>query len=298
MKKRSAIMLIGSLLLLPAAEQSFGQPVTASFPHPWFTVDNLGEGVWRISEGDIDNMYLIVGRDSAMLIDTGLGVVNIKDFVARITPLPLIVVNTHAHLDHTGGSFQFSMVYAHPDDFDMIRFFGRKEFRKYTVASRVKVDLPDSLKFPVPDSLFNVFLSQVHDGQTFDLGERKIEVIHTPGHTAGSICLLDHSDGALYSGDTNNGLVWLHPPDAMPLEIYLQSLQKLHKRSADFRTLYPAHDPPFDKEFILEQTECVRQIIDGECVGVPYETLSGALVCGYKRARVAYDPDKITVSSR
>lgn len=295
MKKRSTILLIGNLALLVAAGQIFGQSSTA---HPWFKVDNLRDGVWRISEGDIDNIYLIAGRDSAMLIDTGLGVANLRDFVTTITPLPLIVVNTHAHLDHSGGSFQFAKVYAHPEDFDMIRFFGKKQFRKYTIAGMRNVNIPNAFRFPVSDSLYNVFLLPVEDGQMFDLGERKIEVIHTPGHTAGSICLLDHRDSVLYSGDTNNGLTWLHPPDALPLEIFMQSLRKLASRDTEFNTLYPGHDLPFGKEFIREQMECVRQIIAGECVGVPYKSLSGALVCGYKRARVAYDPDKITVSSK
>ncbi len=288
--------MFGNLMWLMAAAQAFGQPSTASFPHPWFQVDNLRDGVWRIAEGDIDNMYLIAGRDSAMLIDTGLGVANLRDFVTTITPLPLIVINTHAHLDHSGGSFQFRKVYAHPDDFDMIRFYGKKQFRKYTIANLMKFDLPDSLRFPVSDSLYNVFLVPVHDGQIFDLGERRIEVIHTPGHTAGSICLLDHRDGVLYSGDTNDGLSCLHRPDALPLEVYMQSLKKLLNRT-EFYTIYPGHDLPYDRAFIKEQIECVRQIIAGECVGVPYESLAGARVCGYGRARVAYDPEKIAVSN-
>jgi glyoxylase-like metal-dependent hydrolase (beta-lactamase superfamily II) len=297
METRSIIVLIGHLVSLIAANQVFGQSSPAAIPHPWFRVDNVRDGVWRISEGDIDNIYLIAGSDSAMLIDTGLGVANLRDFVSRITPLPLIVVNTHAHLDHTGGSFQFPKVYAHPDDFDMIRFFGKKQFRKYTIGNLRKVNIPDSVKFPVSDSLFNVFLLPVHDGQMFDLGDRKIEVIHTPGHTAGSICLLDHKDSVLYSGDTNNGLAWLHTPDALPLEVYMQSLEKLLNRT-EFHTLYPGHDLPYDRGFIKEQIECVRQIIAGECVGVPYDTLAGARVCGYGRARIAYDPEKIAVSSR
>ncbi|HLT81748.1 MAG TPA: MBL fold metallo-hydrolase [Cyclobacteriaceae bacterium] len=297
MTNRSTTILFSNLLLLSILGQTFGQSSVASRPHSWFKVDTLREGVWRISEGDIDNIYLVAGRDSAMLIDTGLGVANLRDFVTTITSLPLIVINTHAHLDHTGGSFQFPRVYAHPDDFDMIRFFGKKQFRKYTVASLPEFNLPDSLKFPVSDSLFNVFLLPVRDGQVFDLGQRRIEVIHTPGHTAGSICLLDHKDGVLYSGDTNNGLSWLHPPDALPLEVYMESLQKLLNRT-EFHTLYPGHDLPFDREFISEQIECVRRIIAGECVGVPYESLAGARVCGYGRARVAYDPERISAAAR
>src|SRR6187551_425539 len=72
-----------------------------SNPSPWFMTKKLNDNVWRISDGDIDNVYLITGRDSAMLIDTGLGFADLKRFVRTITTLPLIVVNTHSHPDHT-----------------------------------------------------------------------------------------------------------------------------------------------------------------------------------------------------
>jgi hydroxyacylglutathione hydrolase len=272
-----------------------GQPRTTT-DHPWFKVTQVKEYVWRISDGDIDNIYLITGRDSALLIDSGIGVANLAQYVKSLTALPLIIVNTHSHPDHSGSNHQFSKVHAHPDDFNMLRFFGTHAMRTGTVKAMVRNPLPDSLMFNVTDTLYYPMLAPVTDGHRFDLGGREIEVIHVPGHTPGSICLLDRKDKSLYTGDNDNILVWLHPQDALPLETYLQSLKKLRQRWNEFTTLYPAHGDPIEKEFIDEQIACAQKIIGGECEGKPYDSFVGkGLVCGFKRAQIVYDPAKIKV---
>jgi glyoxylase-like metal-dependent hydrolase (beta-lactamase superfamily II) len=263
--------------------------------HPWFKTKKLNESVWYISDGDADNIYLIVGRDSAMLIDTGIGLANLRSYVRKITRLPLIVVNTHSHPDHTGGSYQFDKVYCHPADVDMINFFNSKEMRKRIAPTMGGIQLADSLKFPLKDSLFTLHLAPVADKRTFNLGDRLIEVVHVPGHTPGSICLLDHKDKYLYTGDNDNILVWLHPQDALPLDVYLTSLEKLSNRNKEFHTLMPGHGAPIDNKFIGEQIECVKTIIAGKCTGEPYDSFVGkGLVCSFQRAKVVYDPAKIT----
>ena len=157
--------------------------------------------------------------------------------------------------------------------------------------------VPDSLKFPVTDTLYSVNLVPVEDKHIFNLGDRRLEVILVPGHTPGSICLLDHKDKNLYTGDNDNTLVWLQPRDATPLEIYLQSLKKINSRAGEFTTLLPGHGEPIDADFIKDQITCAEQIISGQCVGKPYESFAGnGLVCGYKRAQIVYDPAKIKVN--
>ena len=262
--------------------------------HPWLKATKINEKTWRIADGDIDNIYLLEGKDSALLIDTGIGVVDLHPFIKSITSLPIIVVNTHSHPDHSGSNNQFKKVYAHPADFDMLRFFGSPKMRMSTTSMMGAARVPDSLRFQVRDSLFYPQLVPLHDGQVLDLGDRKIEVIHVPGHTPGSICLLDRKDNALYTGDNDNTLVWLHPQDALPLDVYLQSLQKLQRRKKDFNTLFPGHGEPIDNAFIADQIACAEQIISGQCEGKPYDSFVGkGLVCGYKRAQIVYDPAKI-----
>jgi len=166
--------------------------------------------------------------------------------------------------------------------------------RRSTTKSMMGKPLPDSLQYHVRDSLFYPVLVPVTDGKVFDLGNRRIEVIHVPGHTPGSICFLDHKDKVLYTGDNDNTLVWLHPQDALPLDIYLKSLQKLDRRAQEFTTLFPGHGEPLDKAFIRDQIGCAEQIIAGKCKGTPYDSFVGkGLLCKYNRAQIAYDPQKI-----
>src|SRR5882724_2696838 len=296
MTKKLIVILINVVCLLIPAAQLYAQSESTLNSHPWFKVKKINDKVWRIADGEIDNIYLIVGKDSALLFDTGLGVANLRDFIKSLTNLPLIVVNSHSHPDHSGSDYQFPKVYAHPNDFDMIRFFSSNQIRKGTLQNMVRVPIPDSLKFPVTDTLYSVVLVPIYDKHVFDLGDRKLEVIQVPGHTPGSICLLDHKDKILYTGDNDNTLVWLHTRDAQPLEIYLQSLKKINNRAKEFTTLLPGHGDPIDADFIKDQIICAEQIISGECVGKTYESFAGkGLVCGYKRAQIAYDPDKIKV---
>jgi glyoxylase-like metal-dependent hydrolase (beta-lactamase superfamily II) len=277
------------LLIVPFCMQA-----QSEHNHPWFKAFKIRENVWRISDGDIDNIYLIEGKDSALLIDGGIGVADLNKFIKSFTSLPLINVNTHSHPDHSGSNPQFKKVFAHPSDFDMLRFFGSYSMRSNTIKAMAGKPLPDSVIFHVGDTLFYPVLLPVADGHIFDLGDRKIEVIHVPGHTPGSICLLDHRDKVVYTGDNDNTLVWLHPQDALPLDIYLQSLKKLKRRENEFTTLYPAHGQPIDKSFIGEQIICAEQIIAGKCEGKPYDSFVGkGMVCEYKRAQIVFDPAKL-----
>ena len=87
--------------------------------------------------------------------------------------------------------------------------------------------------------------------------------------------------------------------DALPLDVYLKSLQKLQRRDKEFSTLFPGHGEPIDKSFIGEQIVWPEQIIAGKCVGKPYDSFVGkGLLCGYKRAQIAYDPQKSNQKNR
>ena len=96
----------------PAAAQAAGD--NQSRAAAWLKATRTAEGVWTISDNGSDNMYLVEGRDKALLIDTGLGVARLSAFVRSLTTKPLTVVNTHGHPDHAGGNFEFKSVYAHP----------------------------------------------------------------------------------------------------------------------------------------------------------------------------------------
>jgi hydroxyacylglutathione hydrolase len=273
-------------------------PVASSAkPESWFTAKPVAEKVLRIDDHGSDNMYLVEGKDKALLIDTGLGVADLAGFVKSLTALPVIVVNTHGHPDHAGGNFQFSRVYAHPSDFELIKRFTSGEYRAGTVQ-RIRQESPGLAAFILKDSSDLKLPAPVsaREGDVFDLGGRILEVIETPGHTPGSICLLDAGNRLLFTGDNDNSLVWLFLKDCLPLEMYLQTLRKVQARSGEFDTLLPGHGDPIDKSFIGEQIACAENILSGACKGEPYKSFAGdALLCSYKRAGIAFNPENLRV---
>jgi hydroxyacylglutathione hydrolase len=270
---------------------------TASQPRTWFSIKKIAENVWRIDDHGGDNMYLVVGDDTALVIDAGTGVADVAACVRSITSLPVLVVNTHGHPDHCGSDYQFTEVYAHQSDFKMIQSFCNENFHKGALKRAEEASPEFSSLFVQDTSNFKMpELLPIQQGFIFDLGNRKLEVIEVPGHTQGSVCLLDAKNKLLFTGDDNNSLVWLFLKDCLPLETYLQTLQTIQQRSSEYTTLLPGHGDPLDKEFIGEQIICAQNILSGDCKGEPYKTfVDYARVCSYKRARIAFNPDNLRV---
>jgi len=251
-----------------------------------YKANKVADKVWAIVEsaGTPVNIYVVEGKDSALIIDTGYGKGDLKTYVKTLTKLPLIVVNTHGHGDHSGNDSQFSKIYAHAGDFDMINASFKRE-------KRLKTVLPGEIVAPPA-------LASIKDGYVFNLGGRKLEVIEVPGHTHGSICLLDSKNKILFAGDNTNTIVWLFLRDCYPLEVYLKSLQKVEKRISEFNTIMPGHNEPLDKSFLIDQIGCVKSILAGTCSSVHYDNPSntnGALICKYGAAQVAYSPTNLFI---
>jgi hydroxyacylglutathione hydrolase len=288
-----ALGLLLSSSALVRAQEAAKQPTPAS----WFRVQSVAEGVWRIYDDyGAGNAYVVTGKDKALLIDTGTGVADLAATVRGITSLPLTVVNTHGHGDHVGANFQFDAVSVHPDDFELTIRSSPRENREGTVK-RLAAQVPalEPLLLKSDAELDQKRLVPVRGGHVFDLGGRKIEVIETPGHTKGSICLLDKERKLLFAGDTTNSLVWLFLGHSLPLETYLQSLKGLQQRAAEYTTIMPGHNEPLEGSFIADQIGCVESILAGACKAEPYPSRMGvnAQVCAFKRAQVTYDPGNL-----
>ncbi|MBN1408052.1 MAG: MBL fold metallo-hydrolase [Calditrichaceae bacterium] len=290
-------VLILLLVLMCIVQVKNNQDSTSGKSNRWFTKIQVAENVWRIDDHGGDNIYLVLGKNKALLIDTGNGISDLAGFVKTITNLPLLVLNTHGHPDHAGGNFQFPEVYAHPKDSTLTKYFTSTDYHDGAIQQTQKNN-PDLESTFIRDiSAFNkpTYLP-VAEGFVFDLGDRKLEVIETPGHTPGSIVLLDAANKLLFTGDNNNTVVWLFLDGCLPLEAYLQTLQKLQARDEEFEKMLPGHGDALDKFFIDEQIICLKNIISGECKGEKYENfIRPALQCGYKRARVAFNPDNIFI---
>lgn len=297
-RKKFLSTAIASLVACLHLMLVYSQAVPQNAPDSWFTSVRISENVIRISDHGADNMYLVSGTQMAVLIDNGLGVANIRDYVKSLTNLSLIVVITHGHPDHAGGNYQFKEVYIHPDDMAMATRYNNLPKKSGGAAGLMTggAKVPDSEMFKDTVNHQTTRMIPITDGQVFDLGGRKLEVICTPGHTAGEICLLDKENRMLFTGDNDNSLVWLHISGTLPLEVYLQSLEKINDRANEFDNLYPGHGEAVDRDFIAEQISCVKSILDGTCVSRDYDSFAGkGKLCTYKRASVAYNPDNLHI---
>lgn len=191
-------------------------------------------------------MHLLVGKDSALVIDTGFGLVNLKEAVNRLTDKPVKVINTHGHFDHTHGNWQFGGAMASYKDLETIsrhddatylydNFLGNP-LMKLLIGKKAVIRVCNQPKAdyrPLPESM------------TLDLGGgRIIRLYEIPGHTPGSIALLDVKYHRLYTGDMFcSGGVLLQFPESTDVETYLQSVRYTRQicQENGVEEIFPSH---------------------------------------------------------
>jgi glyoxylase-like metal-dependent hydrolase (beta-lactamase superfamily II) len=279
-------LLTGIVLLLSVS-------INAQTNTSWFTINEVSEKVWVLSDHNIDNIYLIEGKDSALLIDTGIGAADLVSAVKKLTDKPLIVIITHGHPDHCGSNWQFEKVYIHPADSAAAHMLNLPETRANMTANMMgNATLSPEEIYSGP--IYNTRLLPLEEGQIFNLGGRFIKVMETPGHTPGEICLLDIGNKLLFTGDNNNSLVWLFLEGSSPLSKYLLTLEKQKERIGEFDIIFPGHGPQMASDFILDQIACVKAILDGTCEVKDYKSFAGdSRICTYGRASVAFNPENL-----
>lgn len=171
----------------------------------WFTVEQIAQDTWVISEyrhWEETHCYLICGEEKALLLDTGLGVGEIRREVERLTSLPVEVLTTHAHWDHIGGHGQFERILVHPLEEAWIsgHFPIPLEVVKRNLTSQ-PCTFPEGFDIAHYRLYDGGAAGTVTDGDLIDLGGRVLEVLHTPGHSPGHICLYEKERGWLFAGD-------------------------------------------------------------------------------------------------
>lgn len=168
---------------------------------------------WMMEDGGV-RIFLAAGREKALVIDTGMTGIDIHEAAKEVTDLPLVLVNTHSDPDHTGGNSQFSDFMMHPSEMMIYHNIFHQKGRALPVFDRERIDL----------------------------GERELEVVHVPGHTPGSITLLDRNERCLIGGDPIqfDGDIYMFGPHR-DMDAYIFGLEHLMERSAEFDRIYPSH---------------------------------------------------------
>ncbi len=233
-----------------------------------FSHETIADRSFKIKCNAITSMdvlcYLVEGRDYALLIDTMMGFGDLKAYCSTLTDKPIKVVNTHAHSDHFLGNFAFGHCYMHHRD--IVFFQMQTGFTKEQMYEAAKAMTPKEYYDTLTADDFSdgtpIAVYPLYDGDIFDLGDRKIEVVRVSGHTEGSIVLIDHSTRIAYSGDACNGNTLLDLPHCTTVQEYLEDLLRLKSRQSEFDMMYGGHEV-FDSSVIDEGIETAARVVAG-----------------------------------
>ena len=203
----------------------------------------INENSWRIEDRGV-RCFLLTGSEKALLIDSGRELHTARDIAESLTDLPVMLLNTHADGDHTGSNEQFESFYMHPDE--------EAHFRR---GGRGGTIIP------------------VREGEILDLGGRELRIIDLPGHTPGSIAVLDVGNRVLISGDPvqEHGRIFMFGAHRN-MENYIRSLEHLETFTAEFDEIWPSHaDIPISPALIRKLHDGARDVLDGKVAGSPVE---------------------------
>jgi len=215
-----------------------------SLVHPVYTNDPL-------------NIYLLLGTHTALLLDTGCGLFPLKPIVNKlIGKRKLIVFNSHYHWDHPLGNVEFGEVYIHEKEVEFVSKPYDVSYFKDSPNEIVKVYEEQNFLIPPAD-----IIKPLKDGDVFDLGKIGVEVIHCPGHSVGSICLLT-STGELFTSDVAYyGDQFLPKRELFPEVLKtLSSLIELCEKQKNLE-LYPSHRKyPCNKTLLTDLYKGIENI--------------------------------------
>ncbi len=277
------------------------------FKSKFFTAREIRDHVTCISGLGGVNCYLVEGTERAALIDGLAGAGSLKAFVRELTELPVVVLNTHGHVDHIGADFEYGEVYIHPDDIGLLYEHSDREMR-YGYAAGGMRHAPEGFSLRLDDIVppCAVKTYPLCEGRLFDLGGTVLETICVPGHTCGTVVFLDRATRALFSGDACNVSTLLYGKEATSIEEYRESLVHLKEFQPGFDVMYGGHGfGPEQNVLVDEAIELCDEIMAGTDDAVPAVGIQGQ-PCWYakekderfcrldgKRANIAYAKDRI-----
>ncbi len=229
--------------------------ITKQVCERWFSTQQIEDGLYLMTEPHYywynrANLWLIKGRDRDLLVDTGLGVASLREHIAKLIDKPLLAIASHIHFDHAGGIHEFERRAIHAAEAQALRT-GDAHEALCSQSGWIHLDHFEML----PHSGFNVEQFTFHgaeptqvleDGDVLDLGDRYLEVLHLPGHSAGCIALYEPRSQALFSGDVIYDGELLDELHCSNISDYIRTYERLQKLPVEI--VYPGHYKTFGGE--------------------------------------------------
>jgi len=228
---------------------------------PWFTTQKIDDNTYAISEyGHWEKVhsFLLIGEKKAALIDTGLGIDSIKRITDKLTHLPIEVITTHVHVDHIGSHREFDEIYVHEGDKDWL-INGIKGLS----IEQIRKDINRNITLPRPQT-FNPDTYQpfqgdptglLKDQDIIDLGDRKLVIYHTPGHSPGHLSIYDATNAYLFTGDLlyDQTPIYAFYPSTNPIDL-VNSLEKI-TNIKNVKLIFGSHNTVGLHSKILEEVK-------------------------------------------
>ena len=198
----------------------------------------INDNSWRIEDGFV-RMFLLEGSDTALLVDTGATCPEARQIAETLTSKQVAVLNTHSDPDHVSGNGAFRFFMMHYEDEPFYRQSGGQGH-----------------------------MMPLRDGDVLDLGGRPIKVIHIPGHTPGSVALLDVNARVLISGDSvQSDNIFMFGP-RRNIKEFIRSMERLRGLKDSFSEVWPSHGAfPAQPDLIDKLIEGAQQIACGKAEG-------------------------------
>lgn len=262
-----------------------------------FDILKIHPQVWRILDQEQNTFYLIEGSEKAAVIDTGVtSGVQIKPMLETLTDKPLILILTHAHIDHFYHMDEFRTVYMCHDELTMPDWF----LQEMMAGKRLQLDST----------------LHIETGSVIELGGRTLEICKIPGHTPGSVAVFDRTDNLVFTGDAiGSGCgVWMQLPGSTNLHQYQQNLSEFLRWILD-RTESPAFwgghclqrwqsaqvpgDNPLTVGLLADLIDLVNGLLNGSIsswdIDLPPSVRAGDRACNaaFGRAEITFNPDNM-----
>lgn len=223
----------------------------------WFSIEPLGPGLSRITEPHVHqffraNLYWIEGRDLDIMLDFGMGLASLRAALPA-RGKPVLAVATHVHVDHVGSFHEFEDRAGHPVEAEMFAsmddagtfaswFAGMPEALSRSPAPGF--DLRAYALTPAPLTRLLV------EGDRIDTGGRAFRILHLPGHSPGSIALLDEASGEFFAGDAiyDGGLV--DDIAGAHIPTYVETMRRI--MDLDVRIVHGGHGESFGRARMRE----------------------------------------------
>ncbi len=250
----------------------------------WFEVQHFPHGITMIREphqSEDVKSYLVEGERDVAIIDTGTGAGDFPGLVASLSSKRPRVLQSHGHWDHAGHSHAYDEVLIHPTEVEWLR--GGFPAQRYIAAfspGQADVEFIPAGFDPSGGMRGTEATGTIEHGDLIDLGNRVLEVIHTPGHSAGGVTFLDRTGRALFVADVVYlAAMYLFFPDS-DTEAFRVSLDRLIAVLDEVDLVFPSHgDAPMTPQDVRDIHAAFLQVCAGEVVAEEHSLLGYDVDC-------------------